>query len=1495
MLLAILGTSHAMANVTLSTTNFPDESFRNAVAAATGVSVGDTFDESTLTTLDLPSMGVTGVQSLKGLELLTSLTYLDISGNTNLTTGADLTGLIALATLKASNCNIASVNGTSGNSNHPGAGLTLGTGNSSILYLDLSNNANFYSSGNLQYLTNLEKLIMNGCTNYDYWSSTVGAALSKLKYLEMADCSMLDRIYLPNATSLQHLKATGSTKLKGFSSSATVSVTTPTVGYIQLPVNLSTLTYLDLSNCSVLDSFQAINTKYKVNSIDTLILANDTGINGWSPGITAQTGLVYCDLSNTGQTTSSVGFTQSFTSLETLILRGNSSFAYSSSLQHLSALKYLDISDCDIIFRAGGLLDYLTPANNPNLETLLCSNSRLGTRTEGLDGFSNLKTVDVSNNVTNSSIDMTQFWVNGSPLLETLDISGDSELTYLKLNNDNLPRANFSLVGGEDCTALRSLYLNGNNYSSVAGATQDFNSITNLAFLYLQNNSGFLGGPLTLGASDCGNLTGIDLGNNGFTSFSAPSLPSTLTALMLGDNPQMTRLEMHNNPGITKMTSDAVMSDGSGLYLLGNTALTYMDISGDSTQCNYFQRIGNNFSLENVPIDTIKGQYNKFYTFRNLTTVPGNIYEVCRRVTYEYSLSNTQPSPKNYYSAYWPTMAACPDSASLEQLPRLEYLDLSHCQLKDSVYLHKNTELRYLDVSHNRTIARYTTSQDKGKGYRDSGGSTTVTNRNYPDYKKYLWLANTQRRYPYRQEAYDQEYYTMDYNDTTGLYILDLMDNDKLEYLDISYTGIEQTALTHCHVSNARFIWIQDLHNLKYFYADYNGMRSMGIGTRNGKHHKEALKSLERLSVIGMRGADITTMQGSMNFLNNGRCPNLHYVNISYSDYDSIGVENPSIDTLIIRGNPIHHLNVQKVDNITYIDARECAFKQRGYDPETNRTVAIPDTLTQVYKWTNYDVNPPVTQDTIQFITMNGARSGGLYTGTITTPYSGLRSIRAHHRPKLTTLLVNNSNALTDVYCHFDPKLTKITGFDDLAYPKDSVDLALGYGADADSLNLVWVNDDYSLIELNLSKNDNLEYLHAYNDKALGDALGASGMNLIPNNKLICSWVSNSNLKAFTNQAITLDTLWIWQNPELAQLDVTANERLRRFDLHNCMVRNLDVSHNPMLIDFNCCNMDSINHDTQQSIWPSYTKYGYEFPGAVPTGINEPGKNSIADLNFSSKNLQTVKADNNDLYSMKGLNGNTNLRVLTYAHNHINAIDLHGCDNITTYDCTHNGRGFFEAEYARWTQPQPNGTEMDTYHLYYLQLDPDAGDEIDQNYDSFLGYKAGYDSIVGISDNDRVRVFDADGFDPDMVDTFIVNASGPHQGTRSSAPRREDVVCGSDTEPDPSLIYGKVAFLDMYNNTDFPNHQYIEYKYYDGRNASTRSRGETSTFYMVWEAPQEPTDVKEVTEDGLTEVTVVSERYYDIGGVERNELIDGVNIVVRQMSDGTTQTIKIVK
>lgn len=1398
VILSLLATTHALASVTLSTANFPDDNFRAAVATAAGASVGSSFNEANLTSLDLPSLGVTNVTNLKGLELLTGLTYLDISDNNSLSTGANITTLRALVTLKASNCNIRTLLATTETySGNTYAGLTIGSGNASIKYLDLSHNERFYYSGNLKYLTNLETLLLNNCTYYDYWGADPGIAMSSLKWVDVSNCPIMDRIFLPNARSLNHLNASG-TALKGFSSSASTSA--PTQYYITLPSNLATLEYLNLANCPSLNSFRAIKDHYNITCLDTLILTNDTHL-GWSNhGIEAQTGMTYLDVTNCDISTAGPDYIPNF-----------------DNLKSLETLLY---------------------GENPNV------------------GYLRL---------------------NGCNALTTIDLHDNTSLTMLALDNCGLPRTNLT-INDNNCPAFTGLKLNNNSYSSVAEAMGNATTwgLDNIKFLYLENNSGFTGGPLTLSESDCMGLTGLDLSNNGFTSFSAPYLPQSLTALMIGKNPSMTRLEMHNNPGITKMAADTVMRDGSGLYLLGNTALTYMDISGTAEQPNYFQRIGNNSSLNGVPIDTLKASYNKFYTFRNLTTVPGGKYEVCHRSTFEYSMSEIQPNARYYYSAFWPTMDACPDSASLEQLTGLKYLDLSHCQLKDSVYLHKNNELRYLDVSHNRTIKRYTSSQDKGAGYRASIPAYNTFNRDYPDYKKYLWLVDTQLRYPGRQEAYDQEYYTLDYNDTTGLYILDLMDNDKLEYLNVSFTGIQQTALTHCHVSNARFMWIQDLHNLKYLYADYNGMRSMGIGTLNGKHHQEALRSLERLSVIGMRGADITTMQGSMNFLNNNRCPNLHYVNISYSDFDSIGVHNPRIDTLIIKGNPIHHLNVQNVDDITYIDARECAFKQRGFDPETNRTVAIPETITMRFLWTNY--NTGQTYDSIQTITMNGARSNGLYSGTVTTPFSGLRTIRAHHRNKLTTLLVNKSNALTDVYCHFNPLLTGITGFDDLAYPKDSVDLALGYGVDVDSLNLVWVNDDPSLINLDLHNNINLHYLHAFNDKALGDALGDDGMMLTTNDNLISAWVSNSKLRSFANSAgANLDTLKIWTNPLLADLNVSENTGLKWLDLRNCRVGQLDVNNCSVLDYFDCSN-DSIKG-------MSDNEWGYPIPNAVPNYVGEPGKNSINDLHFASSSLRHVKADNNDLYCMDGLNNNPQLETLTYSYNHINAIDLRGT-NIHTYDNTHNGRGRFFGEMSRWKEK--NGEDTTIYSMYYLQLKPNAGDGLNGN-DTFLGNRSGQDSIRSMAD----RGLSADGFNPEMVDQFTVNAGGPHVGTRGAnhnAPLRTTNYDNYDssTVPVDSQIYGKVAVLDLINSNDG---NYIEYTYKDGRTDSS-----TSTFYLVWVPTDEPTDVEETLDDRLSPSDVVSERFYDISGAELSEPVDGgVTIIVRQMSDGTTQTVKVIK
>ena len=107
------------------------------------------------------------------------------------------------------------------------------------------------------------------------------------------------------------------------------------------------------------------------------------------------------------------------------------------------------------------------------------------------------------------------------------------------------------------------------------------------------------------------------------------------------------------------------------------------------------------------------------------------------------------------------------------------------------------------------------------------------------------------------------------------------------------------------------------------------------------------------------------------------------------------------------------------------------------------------------------------------------------------------------------------------------------------------------------------------------------------------------------------------------------------------------------------MIRNLDVSKNTQLTYFDCSNMDSISAG-----WNTFNNYGFEMPRQVPTSMSEPGKNSIADLHFGSNALQVVRADNNDLYCMDGLNDNNGLHTLTYSYNHINGIDLSGCPSL---------------------------------------------------------------------------------------------------------------------------------------------------------------------------------------------------------------------------------------
>ena len=372
LLLAFLALSYAEASVTLNTTNFPDNNFRAALEpyAQNGV-----IDETTLTTLDVSGKDIT---ELTGLQLLTGLTTLDISDNPTLATGANLTTLRALTTLKASNCNLitlAATTGTSNVTNVSGPGIVINNNNANITYLDISRNANFYGSANLQNLTNLETLVMHHCTNFDFWG-TPGNYMSSLKYVDVSYCTNMDRIFLPAAANLEVLKAAGLPKLKGFRSKSSLTssqqyrivlkhnLTTlkwldvsgctqlsniylryctnlqhldasgthltgfsayaglndgdPTDGYIQVPTDLATLRYLNLADCSTMTSLRALKDTYHVTCLDTLILTNDTHL-GWSnDGIEAQANMTYLDVTNCNISTAGPNYVPKFDNLKNL-------------------------------------------------------------------------------------------------------------------------------------------------------------------------------------------------------------------------------------------------------------------------------------------------------------------------------------------------------------------------------------------------------------------------------------------------------------------------------------------------------------------------------------------------------------------------------------------------------------------------------------------------------------------------------------------------------------------------------------------------------------------------------------------------------------------------------------------------------------------------------------------------------------------------------------------------------------------------------------------------------------------------------------------------------------------------------------------------------------------------------------------------------------------------------------------------------------------------
>ena len=1250
------------------------------------------------------ALGLTGVT---GAFCPNNITHLDVSNSeiSNLTGIHLFTNLIEL--------------------NASGNNLTCSTSDRSKL--NLSNNAN------------LETLNVNGNSGI---TSVDLAALTNLKHLEMNHCNINnDQTFAPEG---RH----------------------------------TALTYLDMSDNPTEKGFSW--HEYLPN-LETLIVGNanirPTGFTQGNNYFSGMNKLKYLDVSNCPLVTSI--YLTGAPNLETLILNGNTalqSATNSNKLIGISSLhlKHLEFTDVDLA--TATLISDLVNSKS-TLEYLDLSRATM--QTPSLSGFTALTTFKAAGNYNlpsgSNHISMTTLTINNSPSLSSIDVTGNTALQTLNLTNIGRGNTNIEglFTGLTDCTALEMMNFDGNNFTSVPAFGHDTytsiklnkNALTSIdmsgadpgvLFLYAEQNT--FPAEFELTAATAGTLKGVDLGNNGFTSFTATG--TALSALMVGDNTNLTTLTLHNNQNLTHTTTSTTMSDGSGLYILGNSALKTIDLEGTADAPGYFNSIGANGSLAGLTsVETLKAAHNKFTTFSNATELPASSY-----------VNVDKPGHPTVSISKVP---AHPNLPNLEALTGLKWLDLSHNELCDSVHLYKNTLLEHLDVSHNQVI---THNPDKGK----ENGSFYTTNflanqiaNGHREYKLYTWIAATHS---------NVEPYTGDQNDTIGVYHIDLKHNPNVNYININHTGIEFTALHHFYTYNTRYIWIQDCAALKEFYADYNGMRAFGVSNNH---------NVERITARAMRGADMTTMQGSLN-LHGENCPNLHFADFRDSQFDSIGTcFTPALDTLLISGNPIQYLDFSRSgtvtsnghtytlspnNNLVYVDASDCTVDKR-------QSAVYP----------------------------NGTPIDNVGVSDANRAASGLLQVNANELSKLKVLKLTNDTELKNVFAHHDAVLP---GFDGLATCTA------------------------------------LETLHAYNDPAIGP----NGLNVDANTALKDLWCSNDNLTALNvGSNLALTSLKCYENPSLPLLDVTANTALRHLDCHTCMLQDLDVSHNSVLNYLNCSSDEALT--------------------TLPDETDHPGWNTISDLNFTSNEIEEVYANCNDLHSIKGLAGLTTLTNLEFAHNHINGIDLTGCSALTPENINDvdNGREI-TANYGRIGRKEGNNVTF--YDLYFFQLDSE-----NSGGNNFLGNETSTDLL-------KLNVrpsLNAEGMAVGNITGWTGGSSGTVTGTsgQGNAPRRANNPGTADIL-DPSKVTGTVTVLTSTSETTGEGR--AEYTYDNGVSEST--------FYLDWTAS--PNDVPTEITDMETAGNVVNTRYVNLAGVESDQPFEGVNIVVRTMSDGSAITTKEV-
>ena len=1136
-----------------------------------------------------------------------------------------------------------------------------------------------------------------------------------------------------NVTDASHAIATKSVKSLDISGHSITNTTG--VAYFteleELYASNNNLTFADLQNATklrILDMHQNEN-----------LLGFGTGAPGTSNNIVRLPSgcLQYIDMSNTRlRNYATAAFANKVAgTLETFIARdvyytsneARLAFNNIDDITTLTKLKYLDVSGCDgtpvqIVSKLANMkstLEYLDISDQhmtatgadpaldgfTALKTFKFNTQASWTNALTIDNCPSLEVVDVTGN-----LKMSGLTINNCPALTNVVVTNNTLLPVLSITSSNLTEIP-EITGLSTATVLTKIDLTGNAFTQVPEIGGNVNTMvmnsnqltdivapSNIKYLYAQDNQ--FASDYTLPATS---LVGIDLGNNGFTKFTAklagaitdewaidysvtPPVTilanasesdgsnTTLEAIHLDGNASLETVTINGYKGLTKLASDNDMTTdkGKGLYIKGNTAIKTLDISN-----NRIEILGQDNSLNGLSnLEELDVSHNKLLTLTNRSAI-----------------SSTSGNQRSAYGNGEYTAATCPN---IEDLTGLKKLNISYNLLSDSIHLAKNTNLEWLDASHNRTIT------ERAEGLTQYYRKTT--DGTFAAWHEATW-----------KTIKDQ--YTNDLNDTIGLRMLDLFYQTKLKYLDISYTNIENTAMSRIYVNNRvgpenlststtsssggnsvgrwgvpRFVLLNHCSALEEFHSNYNAMKSLGIGSAPQNFSATnggaitGCPNLEVLEAIECRGQDPAIMKGEITV--SVRNPQMRYYNVSNSNFDKVkpytsnenGTSGQNLETLIIDGN--YTRDNAAAWNLTDAGTLDVSNNPKLVNLQANK---CPNLITlKANGLSDLDI-VSVKQDTT-VTTINNE--------TVTTK---LANLYVDHDAILDEVVGLETLSALSVYHANDSHFTGNFVMPVLA-KSTLTDLRVGNEA----LSLAQTRNN--LATVNLADYTAVEHLETQNNPLI-EALNITGFT--------------NSLKHinFANNHIANSGIGISEGGYLPSL--------------------------PALEYFNCSN---------DSKWS-----------------NSAG-NRLTDLILTnSTGIKEIYGNNNDLHYITG--SFSNLTNIEFAHNHINGINLSAAPTATV-NSEDNGRDIV-ADCAFFAVKENN--QVVQYKVYFFQLDATAQGNgtvltLKESKDSEKktrvlgedGFVIGNDNIAWTTENSGVLKSgtitpgNMSGLDPDEVPGKIV-------------------------------------------------------------------------------------------------------------------------------------------